>query len=188
MSTLSSQYGADRLRFSSVATKSARVPLSDAELMDRAAQGDRAAFGQIISRYQNRLYNALLYLTGDGEEAADLARQTFTRGFATIAEFRRGSQPYTWLFRLGANLAISSLRKSRRPRNFTAQSESQRMVMEALGRVEADYRAVLVMRDLEGFDFQQMSKVLDLPVGTVKSRLFRARLALRDEMQGQLHG
>ena len=198
----------------------------DAELLRKAQRGDRGAFGQIVVLYQDRLYNALLRVIGDPEEARELTQETFTRALVKIDSFRGEAGPYTWLFRIGVNLAISQLRKIQRHRTFSldrpataggangadnddqasslidrvAQNrgaspadnaetrEQHQQVLAALGRLDAEYRAVLVMRDIEGFDYQQMADVLGLPLGTLKSRLFRARLALRDELRPYLEG
>ena len=199
----------------------------DAELLRKAQRGDRGAFGQIVVLYQDRLYNAMLRVVGDPEEARELVQETFTRALVKIDSFRGEAGPYTWLFRIGVNLAISQLRKVQRHRTFSldrpassssmngggenedqasglldrvAQDrgatpaedvetrEQHQQVLAALGRLDAEYRAVLVMRDVEGFDYQQMADVLGLPLGTLKSRLFRARLALRDELRPYLEG
>jgi len=198
------------------------------ELLRKAQHGDRAAYGQLIVAYQDRLYNGLLRLVGDPEEARELAQEAFTRGLMKLNSFRGDASPYTWLFRIAVNLAISHLRKVQRHRVFSldapprngngrhdddqASSLAERVsrdglsggrsddlppedlerrelhgqVLSALGRLDAEYRAVLVMRDIEGFDYQQMADVLGLPLGTLKSRLFRARLALRDELRAYL--
>ena len=197
----------------------------DAELLRKAQRGDRGAFGQIVVLYQDRLYNALLRVVGDPEEARELVQETFTRALVKLDSFRGEAGPYTWLFRIGVNLAISQLRKVQRHRTFSldrpvtggtngagdddqasslidrvAQDrgttpaddaetrEQHQQVLAALGRLDAEYRAVLVMRDIEGFDYQQMADVLGLPLGTLKSRLFRARLALRDEIRPYMEG
>jgi RNA polymerase sigma-70 factor (ECF subfamily) len=191
-----------------------------ARLMREAQQGDRMSFGQIVTLYQDRLYNAVLRLVGDVEEARELTQEAFTRALVKIDDFRGDSQPYTWLFRIAVNLSISQLRKVQRHRVFSidgngyeqgngesnrAENSANRLagtapqpleamekqerdeqVLAALGRLDTDYRAVLVMRDIEGFDYQQMASVLDLPLGTLKSRMFRARLALRDELKEYL--
>jgi RNA polymerase sigma-70 factor (ECF subfamily) len=197
-------------------------PFADVELLRRAQTGDRAAFGQLVMHFQDRLYNAVLRLVGDPEEARELTQEAFTRALVKIETFRGDAAPYTWLFRIAVNLAISQLRKVSRRRTFSldrpggngaahgdhdqaanlvdrvarAQSEDPAVIAEnqerdqhvlsALGRLDAEYRAVLVMRDVEGFDYQQMADVLGLPLGTLKSRLFRARLALRDELRAYL--
>lgn len=195
----------------------------EVELLKRAQKGDRAAYGQLVLAYQDRLYNAVLRLIGDREEARELTQEAFTRGLMKLDSFRGDASPYTWLFRIAVNLAISRLRKVQRHRVFSlswsgrngnghhgaedqasslvdrlAQTshpappsalekrEECEQVLAALGRLDAEYRAVLVMRDIEGFDYQQMADVLGLPLGTLKSRLFRARLALRDELKEYL--
>ena len=194
----------------------------DVALMLKAQTGDRGAYGQIILLYQDRLYNAVLRLVGDREEARELTQEAFTRGLMKLDGFRGDASPYTWLFRIAVNLAISQLRKVQRTRVFSLdrpsangragrddtqaaslvdrvardqselppqrveRRERDEAVLAALGRLDAEYRAVLVMRDIEGFDYQQMADVLSLPLGTLKSRLFRARLALRDELRTYL--
>jgi RNA polymerase sigma-70 factor (ECF subfamily) len=193
-----------------------------AALLKRARNGDRGAFGHLVVMYQDRLFNAIVRLVGDRDEAAELTQETFTKSLAALADFRGDSAPYTWLFRIAVNLSISRLRKVQRHRVFSLDQpssgngkagrhedqasalidrvrqnapgpsamlekrEQAEQVVAALGRVEAEYRAVLIMRDVEGFDYQQMADVLDLPLGTLKSRLFRARIALRDELKAYM--
>jgi RNA polymerase sigma-70 factor (ECF subfamily) len=192
------------------------------EYLRKARLGDRAAYGQLVVLYQHRLYNAVLRMVGDVDDAREVTQETFTRGLSKIDGFRGDAGPYTWLFRIAMNLAISLLRKGGRHRVFSLDGpngrhshgddgdagssmidrlrgrasdqpdkaaecrERNEQVLAALGRVDPEYRAVLVMRDVEGFDYQQMADVLGLPLGTLKSRLFRARLALRDELMPYL--
>jgi RNA polymerase sigma-70 factor (ECF subfamily) len=211
------------------AAKDGRAAARELALLQKAQAGDRSAYGQIVVLYQDRLFNALLRMVGEAEEARELTQETFTRGLEKIDGFRGEASPYTWLFRIGMNLAISNLRRSQRARVFSLdgggdhgsarhegngqahrhdqaaalieriaaadgespakiaeQNERHRVVLDALGRIDGEYRAVLVMRDVEGFDYQQIADVLGLPLGTLKSRLFRARLALRDELKGYM--
>ena len=199
----------------------ARNVRPDVALLLKAQKGDRGAYGQIIVLYQDRLFNAVLRMVGDREEARELTQEAFTRGLMNLDSFRGDASPYTWLFRIAVNLAISQLRKVQRVRVFSLdrpapgrhiddddqasglkdrvardrsegppqraeRRERDEAVLAALGRLDAEYRAVLVMRDIEGFDYQQMADILGLPLGTLKSRLFRARLALRDELRTYL--
>jgi RNA polymerase sigma-70 factor (ECF subfamily) len=195
---------------------------NDSELWRKAQRGDRAAFGQVVLNCQDRLYNAVLRMVGNRDEARELTQEAFTRGLEKISGFRGDCAPYTWLFRIAMNLAISQLRKVHRQRVFSLdrpssngragrgedqasrllehisqsrgetpdavleRQERQQQVLDALGRIDAEYRALLVMRDVEGFDYQQMADVLELPLGTLKSRLFRARLALREELKSYM--
>ena len=186
-----------------------------------ARQGQRSAYGTVVRIYQDRLFNAVYRLVGDRDDAAEITQDAFTRGLEKLEDFRGDSGPYTWLFRIAMNAAVSRIRRSSRRKtvsldaidtgegghagqgrgrgrgNFTdnlpgpgaspaesAQtSESHQAVLAALERLDAEYRALLVMRDLEGFDYRQMAEVLGLPLGTLKSRLFRARVALREQLQ-----
>jgi len=217
--------GADALDADPMSGAGERGLRPDIALLERAKTGDRAAYGQIVVLYQDRLYNAVLRVVGDRDEALELTQEAFTRGLMKLESFRGDASPYTWLFRIAVNLAISQLRKVQRNRVFSLdrpgsraergesqasalaervsadglgrpvastppqrleQRERDQHVLAALGRLDAEYRAVLVMRDVEGFDYQQMADVLGLPLGTLKSRLFRARLALRDELRSYI--
>lgn len=181
-----------------------------AEWMNCAREGDRFAYGQLAASIQDRLYNGILRIVGDREEARDLTQDTFARALEKIQSFRGECAPYTWFFKIAVNLSISQLRKLQRRRTFSLdaprrgdgqaaslarmaadaaeQNEEQQQVLSALGRLDAEYRAILVMRDVEDFDYQQMADILGLPLGTLKSRLFRARLALHDELKPYMNG
>ena len=192
-----------------------------ADLLGRAVAGDRTAFGQLVVLYQDRMYNAVLRLVGNRDEAAELTQEAFAKALANLEHFRGDAHPYTWLFRIAFNLAISRLRTVRRRRVFSLddaggpkarpadqasnlvarmrgatadpadaveQRERSEQVVAALGRVDPDHRAVLVMRDVDGLDYQQMADLLDVPLGTLKSRIFRARVALRDELKPYMQG
>lgn len=192
------------------ATLNGQSPVSasaESNLLIRAQQGDRAAFGQFVLATQDRLYNLLLRIVGDHEEAKELAQDAYLKSLQALPSFRGNAAPYTWLYRIAVNLAIARLRKVRRHRVFSLDGpgghnlgraeqsaedspaatilarERGRQVLAALGRLDSEYRAVLVMRDVDGLDYKDISEVLELPLGTVKSRIFRARLAFREELQ-----
>ena len=96
-----------------------RVARPDVALLQKAQRGDRGAYGQIVVLYQDRLYNAVLRLVGDREEARELTQEAFTRGLEKLDSFRSEASPYTWLFRIAVNLAISQLRKVQKSRMFS---------------------------------------------------------------------
>lgn len=158
--------------------------------MMRASCGDRGAFTQIVQLCQDRLYNAIFRMVGDWDEAMELTQETFTRGLNRINQYTGDISPYAWLLRIGMGLCVAALRRSRKHRAFAGAADradaSHQAVAEALGRLETDYRAVLVMRDIDALDYREMGQVLDLSSAALQSRLFRARLALRDEMREQL--
>ena len=217
MSSLSSTQP-DDLDFSPSGGSGAVPP--ERELVARARDGDRAAFAHIVTACQDRLYNAVLRLVGDYDEAREIVQETFARALEKLPSFRGESGAYTWLFRIAMNLAISQFRKQKRHRAFSldrpdgwsddraasgdqaaglvdriaakgtvtpigaaSHREEQSAVLLALGRLEPEQRALLVMRDIDGMDYAQMAGVLDVPLGTLKSKLFRARVALKDEMK-----
>ena len=105
----------------------ARGVRPDVALLQRAQQGDRGAYGQIVLLYQDRLYNAVMRLVGDREEARELTQEAFTRGLEKIESFRGDAGPYTWLFRIAVNLAISQLRKVQRTRVFSLDRPGPRL-------------------------------------------------------------
>ncbi len=168
----------------------------------------RRNFQQTIVEYQDRLYNLVFRMVGDREEARELTQEAFLRAWAGLVNFRADSAMYTWLARIGMNLALSHLRRRQRRDEQSldavggadcwaqnreisgpqaAQGNEQRQqVAAALGRLGDEHRAVLVLRDVDGLDYEHIAQVLELPLGTLKSRLFRARLALREQLQGYL--
>jgi RNA polymerase sigma-70 factor (ECF subfamily) len=184
----------------------------------RAREGERSAYGTVVRIYQHRLFNAVYRMVGNREDAAEVTQEAFTRGLEKMAEFRGDSGPYTWLFRIAMNAAVSRIRRSSRRRTVSLEAmdapdggrgmsrgrfaeslagsersptevaemtEAHKAVVAAMDRLDPEYRALLVMRDMEGFDYRQMADVLGLPLGTLKSRLFRARMALRDLLEPQ---
>lgn len=184
----------------------------EADLFRRARDGDRGAFGQLATRTQDRLYTAVVRMVGDREEARELTQDAFVKALAGLNGFRGESGWYTWVFRIGMNLAITHLRKVKRRRTFSLDAprpgskdqasglaerlaspdappdqiaqrqETRQQVVRCLGELADDQRALIVLRDIEGMDYQQMADVLDVPLGTLKSKLFRARLALREKL------
>ncbi len=182
----------------------------DAALVQQARHGDVHAFQRLVLRYQDRLVNTCWRLSGNREDAEDLAQEAFLRAFAAINGFQRRSGFYTWLFRIAVNLAVSHRRKvgrrpalslheagpvpdgvdpgSRRPgpsddpAAVLGRRESHGLIEAALEALDDDHRAVVVLRDVEGFDYREIAAILEVSVGTVKSRLHRARMSLRERL------
>jgi RNA polymerase sigma-70 factor (ECF subfamily) len=175
----------------------------DAPLIEAILAGDTAAFGQLVGHYQDRLYNALLRVLGSAEDARDVVQDAFVQAFVKLDSFRGSSAFYTWLYRIAFNLAMSHHRRRHpttsldgakvacghepadagpAPEARFAQRERAELVHAALAQLSAEHRQVLVLRELEGCRYDQIADILQLPVGTVRSRLFRARLQLRDQL------
>lgn len=178
----------------------------EAEWFAQARTGDRAAFGRLVQALQDRLYNAVHRMVRRPEDAMDVTQETFAKALASIGDCRGDSKPYTWLFRIAMNCAISRQRKEhvRRASSLDASNDNDdgplgsrldgrgptplegairnervEQVRVALMRLDPDERAILVMRDVDGMEYGEMASVLEIPLGTLKSRLFRARMALR---------
>jgi RNA polymerase sigma-70 factor (ECF subfamily) len=174
----------------------------DAPLIEATLAGDSAAFGQLVGRYQDRLYNSLVRVLGSAEDARDITQDAFVQAYTKLRSFRGSSAFYTWLYRIAFNLAMSHARKLRptasldrvkasgyeavdgeaTPETALSQREQVDMVHAALAGLCAEYRQILVLRELEGCRYDEIAEILELPAGTVRSRLFRARLQLREQL------
>jgi RNA polymerase sigma-70 factor, ECF subfamily len=176
----------------------------DFALIDEALQGRPAAFGRLVEKYQDRLYNTLVHLTGQAEDARDVAQDAFAQAFLRLETFQRASSFFTCLYRIAFNLAATRRRRMRpsvsmeqlreatgqepvdrsaRPGDRIEQEERCRQVREAIAQLEEEYRVVLVLREIDGCCYERIAEILDLPVGTVRSRLHRARLQLREQLK-----
>ncbi|TWT88194.1 ECF RNA polymerase sigma factor SigW [Pseudobythopirellula maris] len=175
----------------------------DGPLIDATLAGDSEAYGNLVRRHQERLFQSLLRITGSAEEAEDVAQEAFVQAFVKLETFQRTARFYTWLYRIAFNLAVSKSRK-RRPRVSLsvvqeasglepidegcapdaplAQGERAELLREAIAEMADDHREVLLLREFEGCDYQQIAEALSVPVGTVRSRLFRARMHLREKL------
>src|SRR5436190_4970579 len=170
----------------------------------QARQGDAAAYGELVRKYQNRLCTSLLHICGSFADAQDAAQEAFLRAFMKLHTFNGTSAFYTWLFRIAANAAISQHRRRRLPRSNEqtptrcnsepadrAECSEERLmrgeraarVQQALSSLSDEHRTIIVMRELEDCDYDQNARMLNVPVGTVRSRLHRARLQLRERLR-----
>ncbi|HOU55216.1 MAG TPA: sigma-70 family RNA polymerase sigma factor [Myxococcota bacterium] len=187
------------------------------DLVLAAKRGDRKAFQDLAQRYYGRIYRMLLALTHREEEAQDLAQETFVRALQGIGSFQMGSGFYTWLYRIAHNVFVDRYRQQRNQRE-TSDYEDGRKVQPALGAetdsrplepsrmVEAqerlevvrqamallkpEHQEILVLREVEGLSYEEISETLGLKMGTVMSRLFHARMRLREVLEARLgrHG
>jgi len=193
------------------------VPESEAELIEHSKRGDGEAFGRLVERCQDRIYNLAFRLTGRHHRALDLSQEALMRAFAAISKFRGESGFYTWMYRIVMNLHVNrerslagraekktfSLDPVERPDGGTfkiefadeqtgdpskplVEKERDQIIQEALLKLEANHRQVILLRDLEGLSYDEIARILDVPSGTVKSRLHRARDELRQLLTGTL--
>ena len=174
----------------------------EAELIERAKGGDTKAFGILIERYQRRVIGVAMAVVHDQEDALELAQESFVRAFENIGKFESRSSFSTWLYRIAANIAIDFRRRERRHptmRGEEAETEIQRLpsklgdsfketqriemaqrIKDALGQLTPEHRAAILLREVEGLSYDEISDVLQCPRGTVMSRLHYARNHLRE--------
>jgi RNA polymerase sigma-70 factor (ECF subfamily) len=169
-----------------------------------AVQGNREAYGQLVRKYQDRLMTTVYHVVQDRADAEDLCQEAFLRAYVHLRSFAGRSTFFTWLCRIALNLAIGERRRRARmpflerttqstgeepadrgdlPGDRLVRQESLSQIQRALAALAPDQRAVLVLRAVDGLNYQEISRVLDLNVGTVRSRLHRARMELRDLLQ-----
>ena len=176
----------------------------DGQLVQAALGGDREAFGCLVERYQDRVFNMLVRMLGNRDDARDIVQDAFVQAFVKLDSFRGDAKFYTWLYRIAINLALSHRRRRRPTQSLDASKENvgeepmaqqptaahemiererAEQLQKALLNLNEMSRQILVLRELEGFSYEAISEILELPVGTVRSRLFRARLQLKEQLQ-----
>ena len=175
----------------------------DRRLIREAVAGDTSSFGELVRRYQDRLYNIAFRVVGNPEDAADVVQDAFVSAFQSLASFKGDSEFFTWLYRIAFNTAISQKRKKRptismdavregessydpadgatdvSPDAAMVRAEDETVLAAAIAKLSDEHRAVLVLKDIDGSKYEEIAVALGIPIGTVRSRLHRARLELR---------
>ena len=180
--------------------------MTEQELVKRAQRGDESAFAQLMRENETRIYNLTLRMTGNEQDALDLAQEAFFNAWKGLKFFKGDSSFSTWVYRLASNACIDHLRRKKRrqdisdpmpvvdeeddrppdipderyaPEQVLERKQLRQAVAEGLKQLSDEHRQVLIMRELDGLSYQEIGQVLGLEAGTVKSRIARARLALR---------
>jgi RNA polymerase sigma-70 factor (ECF subfamily) len=178
------------------------------DLVERAKRGDRAAFGVLVERYQRRVVGVALAVVHNPDDALELAQETFVRAFQNLPRFEERSSLSTWLYRIAANLAIDFRRRENRhvllrgedaegelrklPSSIgdafthTARTELNKRIREALEELTPEHRTVILLREVEGLSYDEISDIMQCPKGTVMSRLHYARSRLRGRLKDLL--
>ena len=183
--------------------------LTDVEILADVASGDIDAYGKIVNRYRGRLYNFIFRFVGERETAEDIVQETFLRAFRKRKEYRAIANFSTWLFTIAGNLAKSELRRRKRWRLFSLHKDDENdtvmdlpdesfrpdtvtessiadvQIQQAILSLPENYRQVVLLRDVEGLSYQEISEISKCPVGTVKSRVNRARLKLQQKLKNE---
>ena len=182
----------------------ANVLANETELVERTRQGDQEAFGQLVQAYQDRLYSSVMHMVTCRADAEDVVQEAFVQAYTRLDSFQGKSTFYTWLYRITINLALTwgRRRKTRmslestqdvlleepedtgeRPGERMARQEDASLIKRALNALGEEHRTILVMRGVQGFDYATIAQILGLNPGTVRSRLHRARIQLRQHLE-----
>lgn len=196
-------------------TGATNINIDDHVLVQQCQRGDSVAMERLILKYQNRIYNVILKICANKDDAAELTQETFVKILENIGRFEGRSGFYTWAFRIAVNLTLNYRKRSVKlgltsldaaddehdsqakealkrvlcdvdspdPVAIAANRELCDLVITAIMKLDDDQRAVLVLRDIEGMTYAQITEVLDIELGTVKSRLSRARGNLREILE-----
>jgi RNA polymerase sigma-70 factor (ECF subfamily) len=192
-------------------TPSATVPMQPDEsvLVDKAKAGDQQAFTDLVSRYQRKIYRLAKNITRNDEDAEDVLQEAFLKAYEHLNSFEGHSKFYTWIVRIAVNEALMKLRKRRGDREVSldepvalgeeevkreiavwednpeqrySREEMQQILNEAVDGLKEDFRTVFVLRDIEELSTEETAEALKISIPAVKSRLLRARLALREKL------
>jgi RNA polymerase sigma-70 factor (ECF subfamily) len=183
----------------------------DQLLVERARAGERAAFDQLVAKYQRRLMRLLARLLNDPAEAEDVVQETFIKAYRALRHFRGDAAFYTWLYRIGINTAKNALLVRKRnasvspaepsvirpeggpdderlrdistPESMLASKQIAQTVNAAMDALPIDLRTAIALREIEGLSYEEISQIMGCPIGTVRSRIFRAREAIARKLR-----
>jgi len=183
--------------------------VDESELVSRAQAGEDEAFSELVSRYQNKIYRLAKNITQNNEDAEDVLQEAFLKAYSHLKGFQRNSRFYTWIVRIAVNEALMKLRKRRsdrtvpldepvetgeeavtreiavwddNPEQRYSHEEMQQILDDAVEDLKPDFRTVFVLRDIEELSTEETAETLGISIPAVKSRLLRARLALREKL------
>ena len=186
-----------------------RAPADEEALVRRVRRGDLEAYDELVRRYQERIYATIYHMTSNHEDANDLAQESFIKAFQALKTFKGGSSFYTWLYRIAVNKTINFLKQRKNrihmslndldfnaehdpdlvalisdktPRREAGLAELQEKLNAAMLKLSEPHRLVVVLHDVQGLSHDEIAKIMDCNIGTVRSRLFYAR----QQLQGYL--
>ena len=183
--------------------------LLDAELVRRVQNGDKAAFDILVQKYQHKVVNLIARFVPNQADCYDIAQDSFIKAYRAIGNFRGDSQFYTWLYRIAANTAKnhlasrarkspmysvdvddaehyggeSGLKEYSNPENLLLTEEIKKTIFQVIENLPDDLKSAITLRELEGLSYEEIAEVMDCPIGTVRSRIFRARDAIDKELR-----
>jgi RNA polymerase sigma-70 factor, ECF subfamily len=180
--------------------------IDEEQLIQSILKGDSAAYGILVERYQNRLLHCVLSVISDADEAEDVVQESFVQAYVKLNTFQQNSQFFTWLYRIAFNFALTRRRRKRHvtsldqardvngsepvssneaPDHQMRQNESVQQVRLAMSKLSDDHRIILNLREMEDLSYERLAEILEISIGTVRSRLSRARNALKEQLERQ---
>ena len=177
---------------------------NDRVLILECLNGRTTAFGELVRQYQNRLFNSIYRIVDNAEDAADVVQDAFLNAYQSLYSFKGDSEFFTWLYRIAFNLAITLKRKKKailsfewagddksgldpkdesefsQPGDLLERQEEDANLQAALQKLSPEHRSVIVLKDIEGQKYEEIAEILDVPIGTIRSRLHRARVELKE--------
>jgi RNA polymerase sigma-70 factor, ECF subfamily len=185
------------------------APSVDQQLVERVQSGDKAAFDVLVRKYQHKLVKMISRYVSDPSEAQDVAQETFIKAYRALPNFRGDSSFYTWIYRIGANTAKNYLvaqsrrppgsdidaqdaeqyvgdpllRETDTPEGLAQRDEIEKTVFDAIEALPDDLRTAITLRELDGLSYEEIAQAMDCPVGTVRSRIFRARESIDNKLR-----
>lgn len=186
----------------------------DQLLVERVQKGDKAAFDLLIQKYQHRIVSLVSRYVSDPSEALDVSQEAFIKAYRAIGKFRGDSAFYTWLYRIAINTAKnwlvarnrrppasdidaadaeqydmdSRLKERSTPENELLREEIEKTVYDTIAALPDDLRTAIMLREIEGMSYEEIATTMDCPIGTVRSRIFRAREAIDEKLKPLLDG
>ncbi len=180
------------------------------QLVSRASRGDAQAFAELVRKYEKLVYNLSYQASGNADDAFDISQEVFIKLYRSLDKFRGDCRFFTWLYRITMNTVKDYIRSQKRkktvslseydeeedspsatrdipdetteadPEEMTEIKEKRRLVRQAIAQLSEDHRTILTLRDMEGYSYEEIAEMLELEIGTVKSRLNRARQAVKE--------
>ncbi len=183
--------------------------IADSTLVERVQRGDKKAFDLLVIKYQNRVVNLVSRYVRDVTDAQDIAQEAFLKAYRALPNFRGDSAFYTWLYRIAINTAKNhvasrarrpqevqpigpddetfdldeALKETDTPENLLLTDEIQRTILEAIEELPDDLRLAITLREVEGLSYDEIAEAMTCPIGTVRSRIFRAREAIDNRLK-----
>ena len=183
----------------------------ESQLVERSLDGDLAAFEELVLLFDKKIYNYCYRMTNNSNDAEDLAQEVFIKVYRNLKSFRKDSKFSTWIYRIAYNTCIDNHRKKKfrllslnrgedeqqemdlpsptpLPEEQVISGEQYGMIKECIAELKPEYKSAIILRDIQNYSYKEIADILNIPMGTVKSNISRARALLRDALKSRLVG